>query len=74
MLILLLPTPHLKRILTSALIHFENTEKVEGLSKTEFKRAFISFYKRIFFLMESSTSKSMELPWVHPKVRHWLML
>ena len=66
MLILLLPTSHLKRILTSALIHFENTEKVEGLSKTEFKRAFISFYKRIFFLMESSTSKSMELPWVHP--------
>ena len=64
MLILLLPTSHLKRILTSALIHFENTEKV-GLSKTEFKRAFISFYKRIFFLMESSTSKSIKLLWAH---------
>ena len=38
MLITFLLTSHLKRLLISALIRFENTEKVEGLSKIEFKQ------------------------------------
>ena len=39
MLILFSLTSHLKRLLTSALIHFfENTKNVDGLSKIEFKK------------------------------------
>ena len=39
MLILFLVTSHLKRLLTFTLIKlFENTETVEGFSKTEFKK------------------------------------
>ena len=45
---------------------FENTEKVEGLSKIEFKELYLLLQKNpILFLMESFTSKSMELLWVH---------
>ena len=45
---------------------FENTEKVEGLSKIEFKELLTLATKESYFiLMDSSTSKSMESLWVH---------
>ena len=56
-MILFLLTSYLKRISTSAIINlFENTEKVEGLSKIEFKERLSPATK------EPSTSKSMESP------------
>ena len=40
--------------------HFENTERVEGLSKIEFKSFYLLLQNNpILFLMESSTGKSM---------------
>ena len=57
---------------------FENTESVKALSKIEIKEllplATIEFYFIFSFLMESSTSRLMELLWVHLQVRPWLML
>ena len=49
MLILFLITLHLKRLLISALALFENTEKVEGLSKTEFKELLSLATKESYF-------------------------
>ena len=42
----------------------ENKEKVESLSKIQFNEL-LSLATKMLFLTESSTSKSMELPWVH---------
>ena len=57
---------------------FENTESVKALSKIEIKEhlplATIESYFIFSFLMESSTSRLMELLWVHLQVRPWLML
>ena len=57
---------------------FENTESVKGLSKIEIKElvplASIESYFIFSFLIESSTSRLMELLWVHLQVRPWLML
>ena len=45
---------------------FENMEKVEGLSKIELRSFYLSLPKNlILFLIDSSTSKSMESLWVH---------
>ena len=46
---------------------FQNTERVEGLSKTEFKELLSIATKEsyILFLMESSKSKSIQSLWVH---------
>ena len=44
---------------------FENTEKVEGLSKLESKELLLQ-KNPILYLTESSTSKPMEPLWVHP--------
>ena len=46
---------------------FENTEKVEGLSKIEFKELLSLATKEslILFLTESSTNKSVGSLWVH---------
>ena len=45
---------------------FENNERVEGLSKIEFKELLSLARKEPhFILIESSTSKSMESLWVH---------
>ena len=56
---------------------FENTESVKTLSKIEIKEllplATIESYFIFSFLMESSTSRLMELLWVHLQVRPWLM-
>ena len=30
--------------------------------------------KAFYFLIEGSTRKSMEWQWVHPWIRHWLIL
>ena len=43
----------------------ENTERIELLSKTKFKELLSLAAKESYFLMESSTSKSMESLWVH---------
>ena len=50
MLILFLLTLHLKRLLISALALFENTEKVEGLSKIEFKELLSLATKESYFI------------------------
>ena len=42
----------------------ENKEKVESLSKMQFNEL-LSLATKMLFLTESSTSKSMESPWVH---------
>ena len=45
---------------------FENTEKVEGLSKIEFREVLSLATKESYFILtDSSTSKSMESLWVH---------
>ena len=74
MLILFLLTSHLKRLLTASVL-FENTLRLKGLSKIEFKELSSLATKESFlFLMENSESKSMESLLVHLKVRHWLIL
>ena len=51
---------------------FGNMEKVEGLSKIEFKELLsLATKEPHFILTESSTNKSMESLWVHLYVRHW---
>ena len=44
---------------------FKNTDRVEGLSKIEFKELSSFGTKFLIFLTECSTSKSMESLWVH---------
>ena len=54
---------------------FENIEKVEDLSKIEFKELYLLLQKNlILFLTNSSTSMSMESLMVHLFVQHWQIL
>ena len=54
---------------------FENIEKVEDLSKIEFKELYLLLQKNlILFLTNSSTSMSMESLMVHLLVQHWQIL
>ena len=61
-------------LLTSLLKSLKNTknsERVEGLSKVEFKNFYLLLQRNpILFLMKSSASKLMELLWVHLQVQH----
>ena len=59
-----IPLEEIINICTNTL--FENTEKVEGLSKIEFKELLSLATKESYFILtNSSTSKSMESLWVH---------
>ena len=54
---------------------FENIEKVEDLSKIEFKELYLLLQKNlILFLTNSSTSMSVESLMVHLLVQHWQIL
>ena len=56
----LLLTSHLKRLLTSALIHFcENTERVEGLSKMEFTELLFLATKESYFIFNGKLYKQV---------------
>ena len=58
MLIFFLLTSHLKKLLTSAL--FENMEKVEGLSKIEFKKLLSLATKETYFLFQGKPYKQAD--------------
>ena len=76
MLILFLLTSHLKRLLTSALIHFLKIRKKQKFYQKQNLRNFYLLLQKnlILFLTESSTSKSMESLWVRLYVQRWLVL